>query len=69
MWILFNEKEKDDYIQQIVNLDGIALQRIGTPEDIEGLALFLASEISAIVTADRLFVTVCMPLRTTHWIS
>jgi 3-oxoacyl-[acyl-carrier protein] reductase len=63
-----NEDEKKDYINKIAKLDGIPLQRVGTPEDIAGVALFLASELSAYMTADRLFVAGGMPLRITHWI-
>jgi len=32
------------------------LGRVGTPEDIVGIALFLASELSAYVTAEAIFV-------------
>jgi len=39
------------------------LQRIGTPEDIAGAALFLASELSSYVTGHALYVTGGLPLQ------
>jgi len=38
------------------------MQRIGTPEDIAGAALFLASELSAYVTGQALYVAGGLPL-------
>ena len=35
--------------------------RVGTPEDIAGVALFLASELSAYVTAEAIFVGSGLP--------
>jgi NAD(P)-dependent dehydrogenase (short-subunit alcohol dehydrogenase family) len=40
----------------------VPLQRIGTPEDIAGAALFLASELGAYVTGQALYVTGGLPL-------
>jgi len=37
------------------------LGRVGTPEDIAGVALFLASELSAYVTAEAIFVSGGLP--------
>jgi NAD(P)-dependent dehydrogenase (short-subunit alcohol dehydrogenase family) len=44
----------------------IPLQRTGTPEDIAGAALFLASDLSAYVTGVSLLVTGGQPLRPIH---
>lgn len=40
----------------------IPMKRVGKPEDIAGAALFLASELSAFVTGDRIYVSGGMPL-------
>ncbi len=40
----------------------VPLQRVGTPEDMAGAALFLASELSAFVTGHALYVTGGLPL-------
>jgi len=39
------------------------MQRLGTPEDIAGAALFLASDLSAYVTGDRIIVAGGYPLK------
>jgi NAD(P)-dependent dehydrogenase (short-subunit alcohol dehydrogenase family) len=39
------------------------MQRLGTPEDIAGVALFLASDLSAYVTGDRIIVAGGYPLK------
>jgi NAD(P)-dependent dehydrogenase (short-subunit alcohol dehydrogenase family) len=39
----------------------VPLGRVGTPEDIAGVALFLASEISAYATAEAIFVSGGLP--------
>ncbi len=41
----------------------VPLQRIGTPEDIAGAALFLASELSSYITGHSLYVTGGLPLQ------
>jgi len=41
----------------------VPMQRMGTPEDIAGAALFLASDLSAYVTGDRIIVGGGFPLR------
>jgi 3-oxoacyl-[acyl-carrier protein] reductase len=55
------EKEKDAFFEGI-GKNAVPLQRIGTPEDIAGAALFLASELSSYVTGDTLYVTGGIPL-------
>jgi NAD(P)-dependent dehydrogenase (short-subunit alcohol dehydrogenase family) len=45
----------DDYMQQRAD-NMIPLQRVGTPDDIAGVALFLASHLSDYVTGDRIIV-------------
>jgi NAD(P)-dependent dehydrogenase (short-subunit alcohol dehydrogenase family) len=40
----------------------VPLQRIGMPEDIAGAALFLASELSAYITGQELYVAGGLPL-------
>jgi 3-oxoacyl-[acyl-carrier protein] reductase len=41
----------------------VPMQRVGTPEDIAGVALFFASELSGFVTGDRIIVGGGLPLR------
>jgi 3-oxoacyl-[acyl-carrier protein] reductase len=53
------EQEKDDYFANIAKK--VPLGRVGTPEDIAGVALFLASELSAYVTGETILVTGGMP--------
>lgn len=40
----------------------VPMQRVGTPEDIAGTALYLASELSAYVTGESIFVSGGLPL-------
>jgi len=54
-------KEKDAFFADIAK-KAVPLQRIGTPEDIAGAALFLASELSAYVTGESLYVAGGIPL-------
>lgn len=56
------EKEKDVFFKELGKGD-IPLQRTGTPEDVAGAALFLASELASYVTGDTLFVSGGSPLR------
>jgi NAD(P)-dependent dehydrogenase (short-subunit alcohol dehydrogenase family) len=44
----------------------VPLQRLGTPEDVAGAALFLASELSAFVTGETLLVSGGLPLSPYH---
>jgi NAD(P)-dependent dehydrogenase (short-subunit alcohol dehydrogenase family) len=44
----------------------VPMQRIGTPDDIAGAALFLASELSAYVTGDTMLVSGGIPLLPQH---
>jgi NAD(P)-dependent dehydrogenase (short-subunit alcohol dehydrogenase family) len=55
------EKEKDAFFEGI-GKNKVPLQRVGTPEDIAGSALFLASELSAYVTGTTLLVSGGLPL-------
>jgi len=41
----------------------VPMQRVGTPEDIAGVAVFLASELSAFVTGETIIVAGGMPLK------
>lgn len=59
------EKEKDVFFEELGKGD-IPLQRVGTPEDIAGAALFLASELASYVTGDALLVSGGSPLRPIH---
>ncbi len=54
------EKEKDDFFASLGKK--VPLQRVGTPEDLAGAALFLASELSAYVTGEALLVSGGLPL-------
>jgi len=59
------EKEKDGFFEELGKRD-IPLQRVGTPEDVAGAALFLASELSSYVTGEALKVSGGSPLRPFH---
>jgi NAD(P)-dependent dehydrogenase (short-subunit alcohol dehydrogenase family) len=48
-------QDKDTYFTELAKKE-IPLKRIGTPEDIAGVALFLASELSSYVTGETIFV-------------
>jgi len=60
-----SDKEKDGFFEELGKGD-IPLQRIGTPEEVAGAALFLASELSAYVTGEALKVSGGSPLRPFH---
>jgi 3-oxoacyl-[acyl-carrier protein] reductase len=60
-----SEKEKDAFFEGI-GKNKVPLQRVGTPEDIAGSALFLASELSAYVTGETLLVSGGLPLGPYH---
>lgn len=55
------EKEKDEFFANL-GRKSVPLQRVGTPEDIAGAALFLASELSSYITAHPLYVGGGLPL-------
>jgi NAD(P)-dependent dehydrogenase (short-subunit alcohol dehydrogenase family) len=55
-----SEKEKDDFFAFLGTK--VPMNRVGTPEDIAGAALFLASELSAFITGETLHVSGGMPL-------
>ncbi len=57
-----SEKEKDAFFDELGKVE-IPLQRTGTPEDVAGAALFLASELATYVTGDALLVSGGSPLR------
>jgi len=57
-----SEKEKDAFFEELGKGE-IPLQRTGTPEDVAGAALFLASDMSSYVTGDALLVSGGSPLR------
>lgn len=59
------DKEKDGFFEELGKSD-IPLQRVGTPEDVAGAALFLASELSSYVTGEALKVSGGSPLRPFH---
>jgi 3-oxoacyl-[acyl-carrier protein] reductase len=53
----------DNFIVQRAKEAAAPLQRLGTPEDVASVALFLVSELSRHVTGDRLLVSGGMPHR------
>ena len=55
-----SDKEKDTFFAGLGQK--VPLQRAGTPQDIAGAALFLASELGAYVTGHALFVSGGLPL-------
>jgi 2-deoxy-D-gluconate 3-dehydrogenase len=54
------EEQKDVFFDSLAKM--VPLQRIGTPGDIAGAALFLASELGSYVTGSSIYVTGGMPL-------
>jgi NAD(P)-dependent dehydrogenase (short-subunit alcohol dehydrogenase family) len=54
-------KDKDALFSAIAKKN-VPLQRIGTPEDIAGVALFLASDLSAYVTGECIYAAGGIPL-------
>ncbi len=56
-----SENEKDDFFKRLGKK--VPMLRVGTPEDIGGVALFLASELSAYVTGQTLMVGGGLPLQ------
>ena len=55
------EKEKDDFFEGL-GKNVVPLGRVGTPQDIAGAALFLASELSSFVTGKTILVSGGLPL-------
>ena len=55
-----NAKERDDFFAYLGRKT--PMQRVGTPEDIAGAALFLSSEMSAYITGQILYVAGGLPL-------
>jgi len=53
---------EDEFFAQLAK-NSVPLQRIGTPEDVAGAALFLASSLSDYVTGDRIIVGGGLPLQ------
>lgn len=60
-----SEKEKDEYFARVGKIQ-VPLQRVGTPEDIAGVALFLASELSSFVTGVAIPVAGGIPISPYH---
>lgn len=58
-------KEKNGFFEELGKGD-IPLQRVGTPEDVAGAALFLASELASYITGEALKVSGGSPLRPAH---
>jgi NAD(P)-dependent dehydrogenase (short-subunit alcohol dehydrogenase family) len=54
------DKEKDAFFNEGLGKK-VPMQRVGTPEDMAGAALFLASELSAYVTCQTLYVAGGLP--------
>jgi NAD(P)-dependent dehydrogenase (short-subunit alcohol dehydrogenase family) len=55
-----SDGEKDDFFTGLGKM--VPMQRTGTPQDVAGAALFLASDLGAYVTGTSLLVTGGMPL-------
>lgn len=54
------EEDKDQFFTRLGKK--VPMQRVGTPEDMAGAALFLASELSAYITGQSLYVAGGLPL-------
>lgn len=65
MIVSMSDKEKEAFFEALGKED-IPLQRVGTPEDISGTALFLASELSSYVTGGTIVVAGGYPLKPFH---
>jgi NAD(P)-dependent dehydrogenase (short-subunit alcohol dehydrogenase family) len=52
---------KEDFFKEVGKMTS-PMQRVGTPEDVAGVALFLASDLSGYVTGDRILVGGGAPL-------
>jgi 3-oxoacyl-[acyl-carrier protein] reductase len=52
---------KEDFFKEVGKMAS-PMQRVGTPEDVAGVALFLASDLSSYVTGDRILVGGGAPL-------
>jgi len=57
------DEEKDAFFKAVGK--GVPLGRVGTPEDIAGVMLFLASELSSFVTGASIIVSGGLPMRST----
>jgi len=55
------DKEKEDFFAGLAR-DFVPMQRVGTTEDIAGVALFLASDLSSYVTGVTLYVSGGIPM-------
>lgn len=55
------QRDRDAYFAEVAKKE-VPMQRMGTPEDIAGVALFLASDLSAYVTGDSIFAGGGLPL-------
>ncbi|MCK4863266.1 MAG: SDR family oxidoreductase [Dehalococcoidales bacterium] len=55
------EEEKDKFFARLAKK--VPMQRVGTPEDMAGAGLFLASELSAYITGQALYVAGGLPLQ------
>ena len=59
-------KEEQDAFYEKMGKEHIPLQRIATPEDIAGAALYLGSDLSAFVTGQSIIVAGGIPLTPVH---
>ena len=57
----WTEEQKDEFFTGLGQRN-VPLKRVGTPEDIAGAVLFLASELSAFVTGETILVSGGIPL-------
>ncbi len=55
--------KKEEALAQIVRHDGVPLQRFGSPEDVAGVALFLASDLSSYITGEKITAAGGLPLK------
>lgn len=53
--------DKEAYFKAVASKE-VPMKRMGTPEDVAGVALFLASDLSAYMTGDSIFVGGGLPL-------
>jgi 3-oxoacyl-[acyl-carrier protein] reductase len=66
MWesLIPSGTKKEDFLAKAGK--SIPMQKVGTPEDVAGVALFLASSLSGYVTGDRILVGGGAPLRSRY---
>ncbi|HSW58695.1 MAG TPA: SDR family NAD(P)-dependent oxidoreductase [Dehalococcoidales bacterium] len=59
--VVKNVSDKEAYFKEVASKE-VPMKRMGTPEDVAGVALFLASDLSSYMTGDAIFAGGGLPL-------